>query len=77
MFRVWLKYGADKKPVFTGLKRVSKPGLRVYTKRNGDPDGARRPGHQHIVYTPGPDDRPRGFRKNLGGEVFATSGSIR
>ncbi len=37
MFRVWLKYGTDKKPVLTGLKRVSKPGLRVYTKRTDIP----------------------------------------
>lgn len=25
-----LKYNADKRPVITGLKRVSKPGLRIY-----------------------------------------------
>ena len=37
MFRVWLKYGNDKKPVLSGLKRVSKPGLRVYTKRKDIP----------------------------------------
>ena len=36
-FRVWLKYGADKKPVVTGLKRVSKPGLRVYTNAPRSP----------------------------------------
>ncbi|GAA5526243.1 30S ribosomal protein S8 [Herpetosiphon gulosus] len=32
-----LKYAADRKPVITGLKRVSRPGLRVYTKRNEIP----------------------------------------
>lgn len=26
-----LKYTADRQPVITGLKRVSKPGLRIYT----------------------------------------------
>src|SRR5205085_6242091 len=31
MFRVWLKYGPDKRPVLSGLPRVSKPGLRVYS----------------------------------------------
>src|SRR6202790_154214 len=30
--RVTLRY-VDKKPVLTQLKRVSKPGLRIYTKR--------------------------------------------
>jgi small subunit ribosomal protein S8 len=28
-----LKYTQDRRPVITGLKRVSKPGLRVYTGR--------------------------------------------
>jgi small subunit ribosomal protein S8 len=28
-----LKYTPDRRPVITGLKRVSKPGLRVYTGR--------------------------------------------
>ncbi len=28
--RVWLKYDENRKPVLTGLKRVSKPGRRVY-----------------------------------------------
>ena len=32
-----LKYAADRKPVITGLKRVSRPSLRVYTKRNEIP----------------------------------------
>jgi small subunit ribosomal protein S8 len=29
--RVALKYSQEKKPVITGLKRISRPGLRVYT----------------------------------------------
>jgi len=28
--RLVMKYGSDKKPVITGLKRVSRPGLRRY-----------------------------------------------
>ncbi|MHB0869679.1 MAG: 30S ribosomal protein S8 [Chloroflexota bacterium] len=31
MFRIHLKYVGKKEPVVTGLKRVSKPGLRVYS----------------------------------------------
>ncbi len=31
MFRIHLKYVGKREPVVTGLKRVSKPGLRVYT----------------------------------------------
>jgi|SRR5579859_5097871 len=35
--RVALKYTVDKKPVVAGLKRVSRPGLRVYTRRGEIP----------------------------------------
>ena len=32
--RVALKYGQDKSRVITGIKRISKPGLKVYAKKN-------------------------------------------
>jgi len=32
MIRIFLKYGPSQERVITGLKRISKPGLRVYTK---------------------------------------------
>jgi small subunit ribosomal protein S8 len=32
IIRIFLKYGANNERVITGLKRISKPGLRVYTK---------------------------------------------
>lgn len=32
MIKIELKYAADKQRVITGLKRISKPGLRVYSK---------------------------------------------
>ncbi len=31
--RIQLRYAAKKQPVLLGLKRISRPGLRVYTKR--------------------------------------------
>ena len=37
MLRVSLKYGADKERVITGIKRISKPGLRVYCKKDEIP----------------------------------------
>ncbi|HID64863.1 MAG TPA: 30S ribosomal protein S8, partial [Anaerolineae bacterium] len=37
MIRIRLKYADNRKPVLTGLKRVSKPGCRVYTKRQDIP----------------------------------------
>jgi small subunit ribosomal protein S8 len=32
IIRLFLKYGSNNERVITGLKRISKPGLRVYTK---------------------------------------------
>jgi small subunit ribosomal protein S8 len=32
IIRLFLKYGANNERVITGLKRISKPGLRVYAK---------------------------------------------
>jgi len=37
LIRIFLKYGANNERVITGLKRISKPGLRVYTKSNEVP----------------------------------------
>lgn len=37
MLRIVLKYGADNERVITGLKRISKPGLRVYCKKDETP----------------------------------------
>ncbi len=37
MLRIRLKYADNQKPVLRGLKRVSKPGCRVYTKRQNIP----------------------------------------
>ncbi|OUN00413.1 MAG: 30S ribosomal protein S8 [Paenibacillaceae bacterium ZCTH02-B3] len=37
IIRIFLKYGPNNERVITGLKRISKPGLRVYTKSNDIP----------------------------------------
>lgn len=37
MLRISLKYGANKEKVITGIKRISKPGLRVYCKKEETP----------------------------------------
>ncbi len=37
MIRIWLKYTEDKESVLRGLKRVSKPGCRVYTRKQDIP----------------------------------------
>jgi small subunit ribosomal protein S8 len=71
MFRVWLKYGPDKRPVLSGLQRVSKPGLRIYKKRKDIPLVLNGLGVA-IVSTPqGVMSGREAFGKNLGGEVVA------
>lgn len=37
ILRLFLKYGANNERVITGIKRISKPGLRVYAKTNEVP----------------------------------------
>ncbi len=37
LIRIELKYGENKERVITGLKRISKPGLRVYAKKTEIP----------------------------------------
>lgn len=32
--RIYLKYGANREKVLSGLKRISKPGLRVYAQKD-------------------------------------------
>lgn len=34
VLRIYLKYGPNQKQVISGLKRISKPGLRVYAKKD-------------------------------------------
>jgi small subunit ribosomal protein S8 len=69
VFRVWLKYGLDKKPVLTGLKRVSKPGLRVYTKRSDIPLVLNGLGVSILSTPQGLMTGREAWRRNLGGEV--------
>ena len=37
MIKIYLKYMDDKAPAINGLKRISKPGLRVYTQKKEIP----------------------------------------
>jgi len=37
IIRVQMKYGADKQKVISGIKKISKPGLKVYAKSSDVP----------------------------------------
>lgn len=69
--RIFLKYTPERLPVFQGLKRISTPGQRKYTKAKDIPvvcDGF----GTSIVSTPiGVIDGAEARKKNIGGEVLA------
>ena len=67
-----LKYGPNRERSIAGIKRVSKPGLRVYAKSTEIPHGSRRPRRRHPVHLLRSADRPRRpSKKGVGGEVLA------
>lgn len=69
--RVFLKYAQGKQRVITGIKRISKPGLRVYAGRNELPRVLGGLGIA-IVSTPkGIMTVKQARRDNVGGEVLA------
>jgi small subunit ribosomal protein S8 len=66
--RLTLRY-EDKLPVITQLKRISKPGLRVYTKRADIPRVRGGLGTAILSTPKGLMTGKRAFREGLGGEV--------
>jgi small subunit ribosomal protein S8 len=66
--RITLKY-VDKRPVLTQLKRVSRPGLRVYTKRDDIPRVRGGIGTTIISTPQGLMTGRRAYQLGLGGEV--------
>ena len=71
IIRITLKYGPDKTPVIQGLRRVSKPGLRIYTSCEDMPQGHEGPGYCHPLHFQGRHDRQEARKENVGGEVLA------
>jgi small subunit ribosomal protein S8 len=68
---ITLKYTADRQPVITGLKRVSRPGLRIYSKQ-ADIPRVRGGLGLTILSTPrGVMSGHEARRQNVGGEVLA------
>jgi small subunit ribosomal protein S8 len=67
--RISLKY-VDKRPVLTQLKRVSRPGLRVYTKRDEIPRVRGGLGTAIISTPQGLMTGRRAYQLGLGGEVI-------
>ena len=70
MIRVFLKYGDKKRPVIAGLKRISKPGLRVYAGANEIPKVLGGLGTAIISTSKGVMTDRDARKLNVGGEVL-------
>ncbi len=68
---VTLKYGPNKEKVITGIKRISKPGLRVYAKQDAVPRVLNGLGIAIISTSEGMMTDKDARKKHAGGEVVA------
>ena len=66
-----LKYGQNKERVITGLKRISKPGLRVYAGKEELPRVLNGLGIAIISTPQGVMTDAKARKNNVGGEVIA------
>ena len=71
MLTLNLKYGSRKERVITGLKRISKSGLRVYAKSSEIPRVLNGLGIAIISTSKGLMTDKEARKENLGGEVLA------
>ena len=71
ILRVSLKYGPERDRVITGIKRISKPGLRVYAKREQLPKVLGGLGIAIISTSQGLMSDKQARKSNLSGEVLA------
>ena len=71
IIRISLKYGADKGKVISGIKRISKPGLRVYSQKDQLPRVLGGLGIAVISTSQGLMTDKAARKAGLGGEVLA------
>ncbi|MBE7026041.1 MAG: 30S ribosomal protein S8 [Ruminococcaceae bacterium] len=71
IIRVTLKYGENKSKVITGLKRVSRPGLRIYAGADELPKVLRGLGIAIISTSKGIMTDKEARANHIGGEVLA------
>ena len=71
VIKVTLKYGQGKTPVIQGLRRVSKPGLRIYTSCEDMPRVMKGLGVAILSTNKGVMTDRQARKENVGGEVLA------
>ena len=69
--RIVLKYGENKTPVITGLRRVSKPGLRIYSGVEDMPKVMKGLGVAILSTSKGVMTGKQAKAQRVGGEVLA------
>ncbi len=70
IIRVFLKYGPNKTKVISGLRRISKPGLRVYAKKDQVPKVLRGLGIAILSTSRGIMTDKKARQEGVGGEVL-------
>jgi small subunit ribosomal protein S8 len=71
VIRVFLRYGAKREPVLSNLKRISKPGLRVYAGKTEIPRVLGGLGIVIVSTSQGIMTGAQAHRAQLGGEILA------
>lgn len=71
IIKITLKYGENKTPVITGLRRVSKPGLRIYSSCEDMPKVIKGLGIAVVSTSKGIMTDRKARELNVGGEVLA------
>lgn len=71
ILRIYLKYGKNNERVITGLKRISKPGLRVYAKSHEIPRVLGGLGIAIVSTSKGLLTDKEARRQQVGGEIIA------
>ena len=71
VIKIALKYGPNKSQVITGLRRVSKPGLRIYSNVEDMPKVMRGLGIAIVSTSKGIMTDKQARKDNVGGEVLA------
>ncbi|MED1205647.1 30S ribosomal protein S8 [Heyndrickxia acidicola] len=71
IIRIFLKYGANNERVITGIKRISKPGLRVYAKSTEVPKVLNGLGIAIVSTSQGVLTDKEARNQQVGGEVLA------
>ncbi|MFS8651368.1 MAG: 30S ribosomal protein S8 [Caldibacillus sp.] len=71
ILRIYLKYGPNKERVITGLKRISKPGLRIYVKADEVPKVLNGLGIAILSTSKGVLTDKEARAQHVGGEVIA------